>query len=287
MHVVIEPMAEADLADADAVLIAAYEAARTRVPELRRVLALQPDGWLLARLEGEAVGVAGAVDFGPFAYIGMVGVRPDRQRQGIGVALMERLLAWVDARGCPMALLDASDAGAGMYPRLGFVTDDLVGVWRLEEPSTLTTPTDTATAATVATARAGDLPELAAFDAPYFGAERGAVLAAYLRELPARTFIVRDVTGRLTGYLYAQARSLGPWVATTPTAAEALLARALTLPFSEPPRALTPQANGAARALLQRAGFREQRVLRHMRRGGARQLTRRRHLYGQASFALG
>ena len=73
-------------------------------------------------------GVSGAVVFGPFAYIGLVGVAPELHRRGIASALMRELLGWLERRECPVALLDASDDGAQLYPRLGFVTDDRVTI---------------------------------------------------------------------------------------------------------------------------------------------------------------
>ena len=54
----------------------------------------QPDGSFLAVEDGEAVGTATIVDYGPFCYIGAMCVRAERQRQGIGRALLERVLAW-------------------------------------------------------------------------------------------------------------------------------------------------------------------------------------------------
>ncbi|HST87157.1 MAG TPA: hypothetical protein VLJ14_02175, partial [Ktedonobacterales bacterium] len=135
--------------------------------------------------------------------------------------------------------------------------------------------------------RLGDLAEVIAFDTPRFGADRGAVLAAYLADGVGRAFVARGERGEVRAFLFAQARMLGPWVAVTPEDAEAVLAHALALPFAGGPLVIAPEANGAALALLARYGFAAQRTLRHMRRGGGPLLERRMHLYGQASFAIG
>lgn len=293
MTLTIRLLTAADLDAADAALRAAYDAPASRKPDLRRLLALQPDGWLLATLDGVVAGVGGAVDYGPFAYIGQVGVPPGMQRRGVGSALLARLLARLDARGCPLTLLDASEAGAPLYRRLGFVEDDTVaGLCRAEDAPPFDAPSFDAPGGAVpplavAPLRAEDIPAVVAFDAPRFGADRGAVLRSYLASAAGRAFVARDGAGRIAGFLFAQAQTLGPWAAATPAAAERLLARALALPFDAPPQVLVPRANGHAFALLERAGFAEQRSLRHMRRGGAPQPSRRRHIYGQASFALG
>src|SRR5215475_9007664 len=125
-QIVIRTVTEADIDAADAIMIPAYGVPRSRKRELRRYLALQPDGWLLAMLDGQPAGMGGATDFGSFAYIGLMAVYPELQRRGIASAIMERLLSWIAVRGCATALLDASSAGERLYEKLGFVDRDKV-----------------------------------------------------------------------------------------------------------------------------------------------------------------
>jgi ribosomal protein S18 acetylase RimI-like enzyme len=322
VSITFERLTEDTIPAADAVLVAAF-GGNSRTGELRTCLALQPDGWRLARVDGRAVGCGGAVDYGPFAYIGWVGVLPTYQRRGVATALMRDLLAWLDARGCPVAMLDASAAGAHVYPHLGFVTDDTVAVWRLEEGVARDRPfmaaeqgrarpfappdqeehggqrNDGAGRVRVRVLTVADLDEVCAFDAPRFGADRRPLLALALTIWPGRAFVARDAADGVAGFLVAQELNLGPWMASTPEAARALLGAALTLRFdggsglaadlppSAPPQVRAPTANDAAAMLLEEAGFTVARTLQHMRRGGLPLLDRRRTLYGQASFALG
>jgi len=283
-EIVVRTMTEADIPAADAIGMAAY-GRESRRAELARLLRSRPDGWLLAEVEGEPAGMVGATDFGPFAYVGQMGVLPAFQRRGIARALMERLLAWIDERGCPVTLLDASDAGYPLYAGMGFMVDD--GVALLARVGAPTVDASAPGRARVDVMRLGDLAEVIAFDTPRFGADRGAVLAAYLADGVGRAFVARGERGEVRAFLFAQARMLGPWVAVTPEDAEAVLAHALALPFAGGPLVIAPEANGAALALLARYGFAAQRTLRHMRRGGGPLLERRMHLYGQASFAIG
>jgi ribosomal protein S18 acetylase RimI-like enzyme len=285
MGIEIERLTRATLAEADAVAMVAYQAPRSRAREIWRNHTLEPDGWLVARLEGRVVGIGGAIVYGPFAYIGLVGVLPEVQRRGIATALMRELLALLATRSCPVALLDASPDGAHLYPNLGFVVDDTVTVWRREtaaEPELSPSPNVAVTELTAA-----DLPALADFDTSRFGADRRMLLSALLGEFPHRFFIARDAAGAVVGLLCAQEMTLGPWVAVTSDAARALLARALPLPFAEESRVLVPAANGEAASLLRAADFRATRTLQHMRRGGSPLLDRRHLIYGQTSFALG
>jgi len=282
----VRPLGKDDLDAAAAILDAAYAAPRGYRGELARYLRLQPDGWLLALLDGRPAGVVGAIDYGPFAYVGLMGVHPRGQRRGVALALMGRLLDWLDARHCPLALLDASAAGEPLYARLGFVEDARSLLFR-RETGLPTSAASAAPAATVTPLRPDDLPALARFDRPIFGADHSAVFASYLADAPERAFLARDRAGAIEGYVFAQTQRLGPWAASRPEDADALLTAALSLPFDDAPVTLVPSVNPDAARLLRRHGFALQRSLSHMRRGGDAPPGRRALLYGQASFAIG
>jgi hypothetical protein len=125
-----------------------------------------------------------------------------------------------------------------------------------------------------------------AYDAERFGARRLAVLTPYVEECAGRAFVARDRAGRVSGYLIAQAKTLGPWFANTPEIAASLLRQALPL-CSTDMQALVPEHNQAALALMERAGFTPTRRLSAMRLGGAPELERRQWLYGYANFYFG
>jgi GNAT superfamily N-acetyltransferase len=280
-QITIRTLTDQDLDIADAIMVPAYGVPRSRKRDLRRYLALQPDGWLLALLDGQPAGMGGAIDYGAFAYIGLMAVLPALQRRGVASAIMERLLGWIAARGCPTALLDASPAGERLYEKLGFVDDDTVVQYIQDDCAVRPRPS-----AHVALLVETDLAALESFDTPIFGASRAAVFAAMRAEQPDRAFVARDQDGALAGYLFAQPQTIGPWAARDSTTAESLLAAALALDFEEAPRVLTPGANSQAAGLLLRYGFSPQRALRHMRRGSAVS-ARRDVIYGQASYAIG
>jgi hypothetical protein len=178
--------------------------------------------------------------------------------------------------------LDASDAGAPLYRKLGFVEDEKTLGFTQDDCALRPAQSER-----VGRLCAADIPALAAFDAPIFGGDRAAVFAAARAEAPERAFVARDAEGQVSGYLFAQPQLLGPWAAGTPADAEALLAVALTLPFDGAIRTLTPSSNADAAKLLMRYGFSPRRMLRRMRRGGAAAAGRRSLLYGQTSLAIG
>ena len=271
------------LRDADCILQAAFGSPDSRLEDLRRLTNLQPEGWFLATMDGKPVGTIGAMDYGDFAYIGMMAVHPDSQRKGIATQLMKRILDWVEGRGCRISLLDATSMGEPIYRRFGFIEVDRSQQFtRKNHSMTAYIPP------AVSELRPQDIPALKELDLMIFGADRLTVIQAYLVAFPGRGFLVRDEKGEVSGYLLVQHRKLGPWVARTPWEAEALLQAALTLPYPDgAPVALVPAANSAATSLLERFGFKADLSLPHMQRGGARHPCQRNLVFGQTSFAIG
>jgi GNAT superfamily N-acetyltransferase len=261
---------------------AAFGPARHRAAEIRRYLRLEPNYWVLAEFRGQPAGVVGATDYGAFAYIGMMTVRKELQRRGIGGAVFRRLLEWLDEVGVSFLRLDATEEGVPIYAGNGFeVVDRAVRVEHPDPPRLSTIPDR------VRLLSPSDLGDLAAFDAPIFGADRSQLFGAFLEDFPGRAFLSTDGFGQINGVLFAQPRRLGPWVARSPDAAEVLLQAALTLSFEGLPAAVAPGANPAALQLLDRFGFVWKRESRHMQRGGSGVPGDRTAIYGLTSFAVG
>lgn len=85
----------------------------------RRALALQPDGCFVAD-EGGVVGVCCTCVFGPVAWVALMLVDAAQRRRGIGLALMEHALAFLDGAKVTSVRLDATPMGRPLYERLGF-----------------------------------------------------------------------------------------------------------------------------------------------------------------------
>jgi len=294
------------IAIVDPILMAAYASPGSFQEELTHYLALQPDGWFIALLDGRPVGAGGVVNYGPFSYLGLIAILPDQQKRGIGQALTEHLLTWLSRHQCPIALLEASPAGAPLYTKLGFQVDDTTLAFQLTEPAPQA-PCSIAMehhhchpersegsrvplalySIAIEPLQRTDLAELIALDAPQFGANRSNVFSIYLASYPERCFVSRNPQGHITGCIVGQLDALGPWIAQSHEEAEALLARALTLAFQHPPRIRVPVSNHQALALVQAYGFREIRSFKHMRRGGIQPPQQREHIYALATAAIG
>jgi GNAT superfamily N-acetyltransferase len=270
-----------DLEAADQVLMSAYQTAPRQV-ELERWMHLEGTIWLAGQEGDRLVGMVGAIDYGPFAYVGLMGVHADFQRRGYGKALMFALMGRLEQAGQPCTLLDATAAGAALYGQIGYQDLSLAYVYKQTG-----TWDDQSTGLRVEQLGMESLSELAAFDRLYFGADRSQVLQSYLAAFPGRLMGARDERGKLLGYALAQSKRLGPWAATVPQAAAALLEAARQFDFTEPLEILLPSPNLAGGELLESAGFVRQRTLRHMRRGSSRSARCLEHIYGQSSFMLG
>jgi predicted N-acetyltransferase YhbS len=265
-----------------AIASSAFGPSNHRASEIRRYLALEPNYWLLALHRGEPAAVVGATDYGPFAYLGMMTVRKDLQRRGIGGALFRREMEWLAEEGVTSLRLDATDEGYPIYAQNGFEVVDRAIMLHLPRHSPHPEfPTG------IRRLDATDADALGVFDAPIFGADRTRLFRAFLADFPGRAFASRDESGRVTGFLFAQHQRLGPWVAKGPRDAEALLQAALTLSFLGPPVAVSPGCNTAALDLLHRFGFYSKRESRHMHRGTATVPGDRTSIYGLTSFAIG
>jgi N-acetylglutamate synthase-like GNAT family acetyltransferase len=276
-----------DLPAVNALLRLAYRNENNYLSRLRRQLALEPEGWLVAEREGALAGVGGVTVMGAVGYIGLVGVDPACQRQGIASALMEALIVWAQAQGCVTILLDASDMGKPLYLGMGFVVEDIVTVRRRapDAPRPLAfTPR-----AMLQPYHERDLPAIIAFDAACYGAPRDCVVAAYIADDPRRVSVARDQTGAVSGYLVVQEASqmAGPWLASSHEAAWTLLMGALARWPGAIEAVMAPGANQHAANMLSGAGFTPFRELAHMRLGEPLAPTRRQMVYGQVSLALG
>jgi hypothetical protein len=282
MSISIRLLEEADLAAADAVLKLAFQSTTSRLHDLRLYRQIQADGWIAAFQAGKLVGTAGAANYGAFAHVGLMAVHPDAQRQGIGQALMQFLLADLERQRVPLVILDASAAGRPLYEKLGFVPYDGTLVFQRQGFFLIQSQN-----APVHSLSVRDLDELVQSDTGVFGADRRRVLQVLLEAYPGRAFLQRDAGGRISGYLFAQSNRIGPWVMRQSHAAEALLQAALSLPFEEPPSLNIPAGNREALELVQRYGFVQVRANLHMGRGAQAPPGRRQDIYSQTSLAVG
>jgi len=277
----IRPLVAADLPAADRILRAAFDRPYSFTPMLQLNGAVQPGNQSVAEIDGHVVATVGAVNYGELAYVALMGVDPAYHRRGIARQMMDHALERLDAQGCPIVLLDATDSGAALYEQIGFV-DDSQAYEYLGSPHAASGKS----APHVQLMQLHDLPEVIEFDRPRFGANRENVLRILYREAPQSALVSRDNAGRVQGFAFARA-VLGAWVARDEQTAEELFDAVCRLQPDEPLHVLVPRSNERAAALIERRGLARLRTLRHMRRGGGDPPGQPQELFGQVSFGLG
>ena len=257
-----------DLPAAIGLLNAAYGPNPNFDGRLRRYVATEPEGWVVADGATELIGVGGFVAFGRCAYIGLMGVSPNAQRAGIGTAIFESLLERCDARGHSLLLLDASDAGAPLYEKYGFRDHGEALAFALDPTAAGTASHDESPRCLAFDLRdQATVAEVTELDARAYGADRARLLRYCLRESPDRAFLVRDASGALAGYAIVQGRSFGPCVARSSDVARALLRHGLTLPYESRLTWFMAGQNREAASLARELAGEPLRRWRHMRRG--------------------
>jgi len=279
----VRELSRPDVPTAASLLERAYGRPGPWATELTLYLDLQPGGTVTAVEDGRLLGVGGTIDYGPFGWIGLMGVDPDRQGAGIGRAILTAVLAYLDRRNCPVRVLDASAAGAPLYVAAGFHDLGMTVLFQRNGDIPPAAPVD----GTVSRLQPSDLADVAAFDRPIFGADRSRLLAWLLRRPENDAFLIRGSTGAVAGFIYVQPDRIGPWVARDEAGAERLLIAALHSNVAQPAAVRIPDSNLAAMTLVQHHGFERQRALRHMYLGLCPADQSLPYIYSESSFGTG
>ena len=213
---------------------------------------------VVADAGGELVGVAAGAVFAGTGWVGGVAVAPAHRRAGLGGALTEAIIGFLEERGVTTVLLHATALGRPVYERLGFVPETAY--------VTLSGPTlarASGAAPGIRAGRAADLEAVLAIDRAATGEDRRRLLTALW---PAGGLVAaRD--GRPLGYHLASPwRSGGATVAADPGTGLALLDAVRAAPGDQVALSV-PAANTAAVEALQSAGFAERYRTVRMHRG--------------------
>ena len=282
MSVTVRNLLPSDLGVADTILSSAFQRSGSWFRELSLFLKLQPDGIFLASQDGLPAGMVATILYSDYAYVGLMGVHRNFQRQGLGMVLMQHVLDQMQAKSVPVVRLDASPFGQPLYEKLGFVPHEEVYVLQTQKREM---NGQQPTGIEILTSHHLDL--LASPDFQAFGADRTRLLQALLETYPSRAFLQQNAEGQIHGYLFAQEKRIGPWVMAGDADPEPLLQAALSLPFPGPVSIIVPAENRDAISLLQRHGFETVRVNRHMSYGSPVPAGQRRQIFGQTSLSMG
>jgi len=86
----------------------------------RAFLGYDPAGCLIAEEKGRRIGMCIAVSYGAYGFLGELIVVADCRNRGIGRALLEQGIAYLQNRGCHSIYLDGDTPAVPLYERIGF-----------------------------------------------------------------------------------------------------------------------------------------------------------------------
>jgi ribosomal protein S18 acetylase RimI-like enzyme len=203
---VVRPMQAGDLDFA-----AACTAAEEWVSEDRTVLdgffQHDPGGCLLAELDGEPVGMCIATPYGASAFIGELIVLPQARGKGIGAALLNHAVDYLQKNGARSVYLDGVPKAVPMYQRNGFKI-----VCRSLRFSGSLPP---GLHDEVRPMHLADLPDVLALDRRAFGANRSFFLKRRWELHPELGRVLIE-KGKIAGFILGRCGegwvSAGPWV---------------------------------------------------------------------------
>jgi GNAT superfamily N-acetyltransferase len=228
----------------------------------RRALALEPEGCFVAEWNGEPVGTTTTCIFGSIAWVAMVLVEEKMRGKGIGQALLEYALTFLDEAGVRSVRLDATPMGQRVYEKHGFKPQFKLN--RFEG----TLPAHDRPASVISVGRQ-DWVQLMRLDREVTRTDRRRLLERLFAEEEES---VRAVTqaSKLASFLAirrgSKALQIGPCIANDQTGprlfADVCHRHAGQLAYFD-----IPVGNPAATAFAQKLGFTAQRQLTRMGRG--------------------
>ncbi len=190
----------------------------------RGYLLFEPEGCFIAELDDKPVGTVTCTTYGErFAWVGMVMVHPEKRRKGIGTALINKAISYLQERGVKAIKLDATPMGKKVYVPLGFV--DEYSLQRYEGSIETVKGSLQEDSLQIDPITEDNIDEIIAFDEEYFGAHRGKVLRQFRKRHPEYALCIKDTNGVL-GYAMARkgyhAYQIGPLVTEDAQVAETL-----------------------------------------------------------------
>jgi ribosomal protein S18 acetylase RimI-like enzyme len=235
-----------------------------------RFLAMEPDGCFLAEWDGTPVGTATTIAYGSdLAWIGMVLVHPDYRRRGIGKALLERCLAYLQEKSVSCIKLDATPLGKAVYDNLGFRDEWTLTRW--ENPNV-----DCNMHQELPGCRCiqpTDLEAIERIDSAAFGASRLKILKALIAQ-SSHEVVFENRSGQIDGYGLVRPGSrafyLGPVAAVSIEAALQVVESLLAHCAGHPVFWDIPDHNEVIIVWAKQHGFSAQRQLIRMHLGDNR-----------------
>lgn len=227
-----------------------------------RLIDMQPDGCFVAECDGTPAGTVATCLFGDIAWIAMMLVDESLRGRGIGRALMQHSLDFLDCRLIRSVRLDATPLGRPLYEKLGFF-----GQFELARHEGV--PHAVQSGGSPQIAVESQLEQIIALDSRFTSTDRRKLLSRLFAERPHEMRIVQsgnELAGYLTTRPGSRAVLIGPCVAD-PAVGEVLLRDACGRLQGRYVYIDIPEDNAPAAAMAVSNGLKVQRHLLRMCRG--------------------
>ncbi len=238
----------------------------------QRFLQLQPDGCFVAQLHGQLVGTVTTCLFDSVGWIGMMLVASSARSQGVGRALMQQAIDYLENHTAKAIRLDATPLGEPLYTSLGFKTQYRLTRFagKVHCPNS-ENPDSKLASKNEACSQNPDWDRIATFDASLIGYSRKKIFPHLEADPEIRTFV--DCDGQeILGYVCTRpgrlAAYVGPCMASSPEVGERLMREALGQYHSQAVIVDVPCDNHRAVQVMASVGLEPSRELVRMCRGG-------------------
>lgn len=188
------------------------------VEDFQRFLALSPDGCFLIEYDDERAGLLTTMVYGRLGWIGNVIVSARLRGRGLGAAMLQHALDYLEDQGCLAVRLWAYENTTALYEKFGFRTDGLesrrwIGFGHTQHE---TPPAQRPKGAQLKLIDARAVETIVALDRAQFGADRSRVLLRIVGDHPRSGYIARNADRSAAGFVLAKVSpkgcELGPWV---------------------------------------------------------------------------
>lgn len=171
--------------------------------DVERMFRYNPLGCFIAQVEGKLVGHVFSVNYGKLGWIGLLIVKAECRRKGVGTLLMERAMNHLLNCGVETIRLEARFAVAELYRKLGFIDEyDSLRFLGINRKFACVASSN------VKLLKMEMLKETAKFDAEYFGENRIKVLMGFYYDHPKLCFVSNE-GAKIVGYIMCRKTETG------------------------------------------------------------------------------
>jgi ribosomal protein S18 acetylase RimI-like enzyme len=227
--------------------------------DIKRYMEYEPKGCFIAEVYGKKAGHVFSVGYGKLGWIGLLIVKAEYRRKGIGIMLLKKAINYLLSRGVEAIKLEAVPDIADLYRKLGFVDEyDSLRFMKIHKKPFIYP------GRCLEHVKEDELKELAEFDAKYFGANRQRVLKHLFKDYPQYCFVSKKKQ-KTIGYIMARKTThgfwIGPWICDPQhlNVAKQLINSCINSLGKKDTelRVGTPSVNLATTSLLRSFGFKE------------------------------